>query len=156
MGWRAILNDAKVGDIGRSMVPILQTGNYGAAITGMEQDQIAQVIAADARTCAWINRCSAGDADWAPSSVGAFLAAPLLVIGGIILWFLLARSGPNGLLFYLLASTLGGGFNTGARHHDDDFGSGGFGGGGFGGGGGGGFGGFGGGGSGGGGAGGGW
>ncbi|WP_200821512.1 TPM domain-containing protein [Bryocella elongata] len=45
-GLEGILNDAKVGDIGRSMVPQLQQGDYGAAILGGER-QIAQVIADD-------------------------------------------------------------------------------------------------------------
>ena len=46
-GLEGILNDAKVGDIGRSMVPQLQAGQYGPAIYGGLQ-QIAQDIATDA------------------------------------------------------------------------------------------------------------
>ena len=46
-GLEGILNDAKVGDIGRSMVPQLKTGQYGPAILSGVQ-QIAAVIAADA------------------------------------------------------------------------------------------------------------
>jgi uncharacterized protein len=46
-GLEGILNDAKTGDIGRSMVPDLKKGDYGAAIL-MGQQQIADVIAADA------------------------------------------------------------------------------------------------------------
>jgi uncharacterized protein len=46
-GLQGILNDAKVGDIGRSMVPQLQQGQYGPAIQGGAQ-QIADVIAKDA------------------------------------------------------------------------------------------------------------
>jgi uncharacterized protein len=46
-GLEGILNDAKVGDIGRSMVPQLQQGDYGAAALFGAQ-QIANVIAADA------------------------------------------------------------------------------------------------------------
>jgi uncharacterized protein len=46
-GFEGILNDAKVGDIGRSMVPYLQAANYDeAAETGLRQ--ITQVIATDA------------------------------------------------------------------------------------------------------------
>jgi uncharacterized protein len=46
-GLEGILPDAKVGDIGRSMVPALRQGNYdGAVTTGVVQ--IANVIAADA------------------------------------------------------------------------------------------------------------
>ncbi len=46
-GLEGILNDAKVGDIGRSMVPQLQKGQYGQAILSGVQ-QIGNVIAADA------------------------------------------------------------------------------------------------------------
>lgn len=46
-GLEGILNDAKVGDIGRSMVPWLQRGEYGQGLLEGEQ-QIANVIAADA------------------------------------------------------------------------------------------------------------
>jgi uncharacterized protein len=46
-GLEGILNDAKVGDIGRTMVPALQAANYDeAAQTGLRQ--ITQVIATDA------------------------------------------------------------------------------------------------------------
>ncbi|HTV10115.1 MAG TPA: TPM domain-containing protein [Candidatus Aquilonibacter sp.] len=46
-GLEGILNDAKVGDIGRTMVPWLQRGEYGQGLLEAEQ-QIANVIAADA------------------------------------------------------------------------------------------------------------
>lgn len=46
-GLEGILNDAKVGDIGRSMVPMLQQSQYGPALLSSEE-QIAKVIAADA------------------------------------------------------------------------------------------------------------
>ncbi|HEX5284773.1 MAG TPA: TPM domain-containing protein [Bryocella sp.] len=46
-GLEGILNDAKVGDIGRTMVPYLQRGEYGPGLLEAEQ-QIATVIAADA------------------------------------------------------------------------------------------------------------
>jgi uncharacterized protein len=46
-GLEGILPDAKVGDIGRSMVPYLQQDQYGAGLLEAEQ-QIAGVIAADA------------------------------------------------------------------------------------------------------------
>jgi uncharacterized protein len=46
-GLEGILNDAKVGDIGRTMVPYLQRGEYGEGLLEGQQ-QIANVIAADA------------------------------------------------------------------------------------------------------------
>ena len=46
-GLEGILNDAKVGDIGRTMVPWLQRGEYGQGLLEAQQ-QIANVIAADA------------------------------------------------------------------------------------------------------------
>jgi uncharacterized protein len=47
-GLEGILNDAKTGDIGRDMVPLLRAQNYdGAVLLGV--DQIGQVIADDAK-----------------------------------------------------------------------------------------------------------
>src|SRR5580704_7463419 len=46
-GLEGILNDAKVGDIGRSMVPAAQQGDYNTAIP-LGVTQIARVIATDA------------------------------------------------------------------------------------------------------------
>src|ERR1700731_2008470 len=46
-GLEGILNDAKVGDIGRSMAPAARAGDYNAAIP-LGVSEIAQVIAADA------------------------------------------------------------------------------------------------------------
>jgi uncharacterized protein len=46
-GLEGILNDAKVGDIGRSMVPQLKAGQYGAAILD-GVTQIGNIIATDA------------------------------------------------------------------------------------------------------------
>jgi uncharacterized protein len=46
-GLEGVLNDAKVGDIGRTMVPWLQRGEYGQGLLEGQQ-QIASVIAADA------------------------------------------------------------------------------------------------------------
>jgi uncharacterized protein len=46
-GLEGILPDAKVGDIGRSMVPALKAGDYDGAVTGGVV-QLANVIAADA------------------------------------------------------------------------------------------------------------
>lgn len=46
-GLEGILNDAKVGDVGRAMVPLLRANDYDGAVT-QGVTQIAQVIAADA------------------------------------------------------------------------------------------------------------
>src|SRR5271156_2935298 len=46
-GLEGILNDAKVGDIGRSMVPAAEQGDYNTAVP-LGVNQIAQVIATDA------------------------------------------------------------------------------------------------------------
>src|SRR6266853_1926484 len=46
-GLEGILNDAKVGDIGRMMVPSLSQGDYNTGIP-LGVQQIARVIAADA------------------------------------------------------------------------------------------------------------
>lgn len=46
-GLEGILNDAKVGDIGRSMVPYLRAGDYNNAMM-LAVGQLAQVIATDA------------------------------------------------------------------------------------------------------------
>jgi uncharacterized protein len=46
-GLEGILNDAKVGDIGRAMVPALRAQDYDSAILGVV-GRVAQVIAADA------------------------------------------------------------------------------------------------------------
>ena len=45
-GLEPVINDARAGDIGRSMVPDLRAGDYSAAILGA-MTQIAQLIAAD-------------------------------------------------------------------------------------------------------------
>jgi uncharacterized protein len=46
-GLEGILNDAKVGDIGRGMIPYLRAGDYDSAVTAAV-GQVAHVIAADA------------------------------------------------------------------------------------------------------------
>jgi len=46
-GLEGILNDAKVGDMGRAMVPYLRGNDYNSAVS-LAVGQIAQVIAADA------------------------------------------------------------------------------------------------------------
>lgn len=148
-GVEGILNDAKVGDIGRAMVPYLRAKDYDSAVT-TAVGRLAQVIAADANVT--LENQPAPEPERQERRGGIPIG---LII--FILFFLFAGGGSifRMLLGYGLLSTLfGGGRN---RWGGGGFGGGGFGGGDFGGGGGGGgFGGFGGGSTGGGGAGGSW
>jgi uncharacterized protein len=117
-GLEGILPDAKVGDIGRAMVPALRQGNYDSAITtGLVQ--VANVIAADAKVT--LQDQPASQSMQAPpqrhrggSPIGFF----------IIVFLILLFLGGRGLLGFGLGWFLGG------------MGGGGFGGGGWGGGGG--------------------
>jgi len=144
-GLEAVLTDAKVGDIGRQMVPYLRTGDYDDAVS-LAVGQISQIIARDAGVT--LRQPLEQRAQRRQQAVRLSLGQ--LIVFAIIIFLVvlfLARAGGSGLLGFLLGMFLGGG------------GRGGWGGGGFGGGGGGdggGFGGFGGGSTGGGGAGGDW
>ena len=146
-GLEGILNDAKVGDIGRSMVPDAQNGDYDGAVT-LGVGQLSRVIAADAGVTLTpiARRQGVAQQQAAPMSLGQMLVYGVVAL---VVLFVLIRGGGSGLLWFLLGNIMGGGFGGGRR------GGGGFGDGGGGGGGGddgGGFGGFGGGSSGGGGA----
>lgn len=130
-GLEGILNDAKVGDIGRDMRPLLHTGDYNAAIP-LAVREIAQDIATDAGVT-----LSGLDANAAPvqhtyrevpaqPSVQLSSVQELVIIGVVVIVIaVLIRTGHIGLLFFLLFNLLGGG----GRGRDDDRG-GGFGGGG--------------------------
>jgi uncharacterized protein len=148
-GLEGILNDAKVGDIGRDMQPYLRSGDYSQGIT-IAVHELAQDIAADAGVTLQISGGAAQPRYHYENQPQPQISPVVLVIGGIVVFVILAvliGTGHIGLLFYLLFNLLGGGRGGGYR------GGGGFGDGGGGGGGdGGGFGGFGGGSSGGGGA----
>jgi uncharacterized protein len=145
-GLEGILNDAKVGDIGREMVPYLRAKDYDSAVT-LAVGQVAQVIATDAGV----------SLENQPPPPRERVVHRSSAFGKLILLIFLLIFFGGGSLFrmflgYGLLSSIFGGYGRG-------WGSGGYGGGGWGGGGGGGgggFGGFGGGGFGGGGAGGSW
>ncbi len=130
-GLEGILNDAKVGDIGRDMQPDLHSGNYDQAIT-LGVNELSQDIAADAGVTLATEAAPAQQVDTQPqaqvhvSPIPAFLFAVVIifVIGALI------RSGHAGLLFFLLFNMLGGGGGRGGG----GFGGGGDGGMGFGGG----------------------
>jgi uncharacterized protein len=150
-GLEGILTDAMLGDIGRAMVPQLRGNDFDGAIT-LAVDQIAQVIAADAKVTLDDEPAMAARPVRHQQNASAgkiiLIIILLLFFGGFSLLRLLASFG---LLF--------GGWGRGPWIGGGGWGGGGFGGGGFGGGGGGGgsgFGGFGGGSFGGGGAGGSW
>ena len=134
-GLEGILNDAKVGDIGRSMVPAATQGDYNTAIP-LGVNQIAQVIATDAGVTL-TQPIYQYRRQRAPA---AQLSLTQLLIGGgaiLLILFFLVKTGNTGLIFFLLGSLMGGGGGDGrGRDNDGDGGGfGGFGGGGSGGGG---------------------
>jgi uncharacterized protein len=144
-GLEGILPDGKVGDIGRTMVPLLRQQNYDGALT-LATDQVAQVIAQDAGIQLDPRWNMQPTMERQPQQQLSGKQAIFGLLFLLLFLFFIARAGGGGLLGFILGMMLGGGGR-------------GFGGGGeWGGGGGGGdgFGGFGGGGSGGGGASGGW
>jgi len=150
-GLEGILNDAKVGDIGRSMSPYARQNDYNTAIP-LGARQIASVIAQDAGVNLTV---PSGQYQYqyhrTPAQQPITLTFTQVLIGGgviLLIIILLASTGNIGLLFFLLGNLMGGGGRGGYYGGRRD--GGGFGG--FGGGDGGGFGGFGGGSSGGGGA----
>jgi uncharacterized protein len=136
-GVEGVLNDAKVGDIGRAMVPDLRAKDYdGAALYAV--GTIAQDLADDAHIALDVDMPAQPESAQAPHHSSVLGKVILLII--VLVFF-----GGFSLLRMLLGAGLffggwgrggwGGGGGTG-------FGGGGFGGGGFGGGGGGGFSGF--------------
>ena len=132
-GLEGILNDAKIGDIGRAMVPYLRNRDYDNALL-LAVGRMAQVIAADANVTLDAN---AAVATRHHQSQGSGL---LKLLPFLILFFMFGGFGLLRLLFGvgLLSSALGG-----RRYYGGPYiGGGGFGGGGGGDSGGGGFGGF--------------
>ena len=138
-GLEGILNDAKVGDIGRTMVPAASQGDFNTAIP-LGVQQIAQVIATDAGvTLNLAQPVHQYHRQQAPVQISLM---ELLLGGGVILLvlFFLVKTGNTGLIFFLLGNLMGGGGGfgggRGGRGRDDGGGGfGGFGGGGSGGGG---------------------
>ncbi|MBS1798883.1 MAG: TPM domain-containing protein [Acidobacteria bacterium] len=132
-GLEGILNDARVGDIGRSMVPAINQGDYDTAVPqGVRQ--IAGIIAQDAGVT-----LSAAGHTYRRQRVSdeqpIHLSFTQLLIGGgaiLLLLFFLAKTGNMGLIFFLLGNLMGGGYR-GGRDRDDGWGGGGGGDGGFGG-----------------------
>jgi uncharacterized protein len=134
-GLEGALNDAKVGDIGRSMVPQLKGGEYGPAILNGEE-QVADDIATDAGVTLspLLDMQQQVEASMPPPPPQKL--SPWRVAGGIIrlvifiiVFLLILRGGGGwGVLWFLLGSRLAGGGGGGSG-----FGGGGWGGGGGGG-----------------------
>ncbi len=129
-GLEGILNDAKVGDIGRMMVPSLSQVDYNTAIT-LGVQQIARIIAADAGVTLNLNQPVH---QYHRQQVPAQLNFMALLLGGgaiLLILFFLAKTGNMGLIFFLLGNLMGGGFGGGRGgrgSRDRDGGGGGFGG----------------------------
>ncbi len=111
-GLEGALNDAKVGDIGREMKPILVSGDFNQGIS-LGVQAIAQDIAADAG----VTLTTAGDAQTVPTyhyqeqPQTQLSGLEVLIIGGVIVLVLgiLIRTGHIGMLFFILFNLLGGG-----------------------------------------------
>jgi uncharacterized protein len=128
-GLEGILNDAKVGDIGRSMVPAAQQGDYNTAIP-LGVTQIARIIATDAGVTL---NLAPPVRQYHRQQEPAQLGLTEVVIGGgfiLLILFFLVKTGNTGLIFFLLGNLMGGGGGGfgGGRGRDDDGGGGGFGG----------------------------
>jgi uncharacterized protein len=125
-GLEGILNDAKVGDIGRSMVPAAAQGDYNRAVP-LGVQEIAQVIATDAGVplSPIVHTYHREAAQGAPVRLSLWqvvLGAGVLVVIVIIL----ISTGNIGILWFLLSMLMGGG--GGRRGGGDGDGGGGFGG----------------------------
>jgi len=131
-GLEGILPDAKLGDIGRAMVPQLRANDFDGAVT-LAVDEIAQTIAADAKVT--LDDEPAMAARPVPQHHSASAGKVILIL--ILLLFFGGFS-----LLRLILVFFGGGWGRGPWIGGGGWGGGGFGGGGFGGGGGGGGGGF--------------
>lgn len=132
-GLEGILNDAKVGDIGRSMVPAASQGDFNTAIP-LGVTQIARIIATDAGVTLNLDQPVH---QYHRQQEPVQLSLTEVVIGGgviLLILFFLVKTGNTGLIFFLLGNLMGGGgggFGGGGRGRDDDRGGGfgGFGGG---------------------------
>ncbi|NYF80438.1 TPM domain-containing protein [Granulicella arctica] len=133
-GLEGILNDAKVGDIGRSMAPFAQKNDYNQAVP-LGVQQIAQVIATDAGVTLTPVVHRYRRVQQAPVRMSL---TQIIIGGGVVLLviILLISTGNIGILWFILGSLMGGGGGGGGGRDDDRGGGfGGFGGGGSGGGG---------------------
>jgi uncharacterized protein len=113
-GLEGILNDAKVGDIGRVMVPALSQGDYNTAIP-LGVQRIAQIIATDAGvTLNLAQPVHQYHRERAPAQI-SFME---IILGGgaiLLILFFLVKTGNTGLIFFLLGNLMGGGGYRGGR-----------------------------------------
>jgi uncharacterized protein len=109
-GLEGILNDAKVGDIGRSMVPALRAGDYNSAVTGGVV-KIANVIAADAGVSLQQQRPDDSEEQFQPqrrqNRHGGSLIGLIFKVGIVLL--ILIFFGARGLFGFGLGMMMGGG-----------------------------------------------
>jgi uncharacterized protein len=132
-GLEGILNDAKVGDIGRSMVPALSQNDYNTAIP-LGVQQLARIIATDAGVT--LNLAQPVHQYHRQQQAPVQISFVGLLLGGgviLLILFFLVRTGNAGLIFFLLGNLMGGGFGGGRGRRGGGDGGGGDGGGGFGG-----------------------
>lgn len=135
-GLEGILNDAKVGDIGREMAPYAQRNDYDDAVKLGVKD-LAGIIAADAGVTP-NTAGAAGQYQWQQQAQPIQLSlGKVVVIGGgvLLLVLFLAATGNLGVVFWFLLSMVGGGggrggggWGGGGGGGRDDDGGGGFGG----------------------------
>ncbi len=131
-GLEGILNDAKVGDIGRTMAPLASQGDFNAAIP-LGVQQIARIIATDAGVT--LNLAQPVHQYHRQQTAPIQLNLMEVLLGGgviLLILFFLVKTGNTGLIFFLLGNLMGGGgrgggFGGGRGGRDDD-GGGGFGG----------------------------
>jgi uncharacterized protein len=128
-GLEGILNDAKVGDIGRSMVQAAAQGDYNTAVP-LGVGQIARIIATDAGVTLTQTQPIH---QYHRQQVPVQLSFTEILLGGgaiLLILFFLVKTGNTGLIFFLLGNLMGGGFGggRGGGGGRDDDGGGGFGG----------------------------
>jgi uncharacterized protein len=135
-GLEGILNDAKVGDIGRTMAPLASQGDFNTAIP-LGVQQIARIIATDAGVT--LNLAQPVHQYHRQQAAPIQLNLMEVLLGGgaiLLILFFLVKTGNTGLIFFLLGNLMGGGRGGfgGGRGGRDGGGDGGGGFGGFGGG----------------------
>ena len=140
-GLEGILNDAKLGDIGREMVPNLRANDFDGAITGAV-GEVAQVIAADAKVTLTDEGPVVARHQASPHINWAKIILVIIILvffGGFQLFRFLVGFGLFGGFFrggpWMGGGGFGGGDSGGGGGGDSGGGFGGFDGGGFGGGG---------------------